>query len=187
MQISHECSANRVIVLLWICASSFWNDLFCKYTPNLFVRVEVTVSVFCLFVCFVFMYLSKWCTYSANLLLLAWCHVRLLQYRRTFCVHHTTILQCRFMQSHIRRVPVMWLAVTFHQHFQQNDRDLLRATVVTRGWTKYRDTSQHRKLTLEKKIIPPLLPGLEPATFRSRVQRSTMELSPLPKYMFAQL
>ena len=25
--------------------------------------------------------------------------------------------------------------------------------------------NQHRKLTLEKKIIPPLLPGLEPETF----------------------
>ena len=32
--------------------------------------------------------------------------------------------------------------------------------------------SQHRKLTLEKKILPPLQPGLEPGTFRSRVRRS---------------
>ena len=29
--------------------------------------------------------------------------------------------------------------------------------------------SQHTKLTLEKKILPPLLPGFELATFRSRV------------------
>ena len=34
--------------------------------------------------------------------------------------------------------------------------------------------SQHRKLTLEKKILPPFLPGL--ATFRSRVRRSTNNL-----------
>ena len=32
------------------------------------------------------------------------------------------------------------LAVTCHLHFWQNDRDFLRATVVTRGWNGYRDT-----------------------------------------------
>ena len=32
---------------------------------------------------------------------------------------------------------------------------------------------QHRKSTLAKKILPPLLPGLELATFRSGVRRST--------------
>ena len=30
------------------------------------------------------------------------------------------------------------LAVTRHLHFWQNDRDLLRATAVTRGWNGYR-------------------------------------------------
>ena len=48
----------------------------------------------------------------------------------------------------------------------------LRATAVIRGWNGYRNKSQHRKLTLEKKSLPPLLPGLEPATFWSRVRRS---------------
>ena len=47
------------------------------------------------------------------------------------------------------------LAVTCHLHFWQNDRDFLRATVVTRGWNGYRNKSQHRKSTLEKKILPP--------------------------------
>ena len=36
------------------------------------------------------------------------------------------------MQSHIRKVYAC-LAVTCHLHFWQNDRDLLRATAVTRG------------------------------------------------------
>ena len=40
---------------------------------------------------------------------------------------------CHFMQSHIRKVYAC-LAVTCHLHFWQNDRDFLRATVVTRGW-----------------------------------------------------
>ena len=52
---------------------------------------------------------------------------------------------CHFMESHIRKVYVC-LAVTCHLHFWQNDRDLLRATAVTRGWNGYRNKSQHRKL-----------------------------------------
>ena len=74
------------------------------------------------------------------------------------------------------------LAVTCHLHFRQNDRDLLRATVVTRGWNGYRNKSQHRKSTLEKKILPPLLPGLEPMTFRSRVRRSNHWAIPAPHW-----
>ena len=41
---------------------------------------------------------------------------------------------CHFMQSHIRKVHAC-LAVTCHLYFWQNDRDLLRATGVTRGRT----------------------------------------------------
>jgi len=77
---------------------------------------------------------------------------------------------CHFMHSHIRKVYAC-LAVTCHLHFRQNDRDLLRATAVTRGWNGYRNKSQHRKLTLEKKILRPLLRGFELATFQSRVWR----------------
>ena len=121
-----------------------------------------------------FEYPLKWCAYSAVWLLHGWCHVKLLSSRRTFCVHHTTMhhgLQCHFIQSHVWRVRAC-SAVTSHLHFGQNDRDLLRATAVTRGWNGYRNASQHRKLTLDKTILPPLLPGLEPGTFRSRVRRS---------------
>ena len=78
---------------------------------------------------------------------------------------------CHFMQSHIRKVYVC-LAVTCHLHFWQDDRDLLCVTAVTLGWNGYRNRSQHRKLTLEKKILPPLQQGFKPATFRSRIWRS---------------
>ena len=88
-------------------------------------------------------------------------------------------LQRHFMQLHIRRVHV-YLAVTCHLRFWQNDWDLLRATVVTRWWNGYRNKSQHRKLTLEKNFFPPLLPGLEPATFWSRVRRSNHWAIPVP-------
>ena len=72
------------------------------------------------------------------------------------------------------------LAVTWHLHFWQNDRDFLRATVVTRGWNGYRNKSQHRKSTLEKKILPPFQQGFEPATFQSRVRRSNHWAIPAP-------
>ena len=73
------------------------------------------------------------------------------------------------------------LAVTCHLHFWQNDRDFLRATAVTRGWNVYRNKSQHRKSTLEKKILPPFQQGFEPATFQSRVRRSNHWAIPAPR------
>ena len=82
-----------------------------------------------------------------------------------------TNAEARFNKSHIRKVYAS-LAVTCHLHFWQNDRDFLRATAVTRGWNGYRNKSQHRKSTLEKKILPPFQQGFEPATFQSRVRRS---------------
>ena len=86
---------------------------------------------------------------------------------------------CHLMQSHIRKVYAC-LAVTCHLHFWQNDGDLLRATAVTRGWNGYRNKSQHKKSTPEKKILPPLLQGFEPATFQSRNCRSNNWAVPAP-------
>ena len=129
------------------------------------------------------MYLNRWH---------GWCHVKLQPSRRKSCVHHTT---CHFMQSHIRgtlwtrkvlcgsflcaiykilfiRKVYACLAVTCHLHFWQNDRDLLHASAVTRGWNGYWNKSQHKKSTMEKKILLPLQQGIEPTTFQSRVWRS---------------
>ena len=90
------------------------------------------------------------------------------------------IMSRHFMQSHIRKVYAC-LAVTCHLHFWQNNRYLLCTTSVTQGWNGYRNKSLHRKLTLEKKLFSPLLPGLEPGTFRSRVRRSNHLAIPSPK------
>ena len=60
----------------------------------------------------------------------------------------------------------------------------LRATVVTRGWNGYRNKGQHRKSTLEKKILPPFQQGFEPATFQSRVRRSNHWAIPAPFYYY---
>ena len=115
------------------------------------------------------MYLQRWH---------GWCHMKLLP---SWCVpctpyNHTP---CHFMQSHIHKVYAC-LAVTCHLHFWQNDRGLLRVTAVTRGWNGYWNKSQHRKLTLEKKILPLLLQGFEPMTFRSWVWRSNHWAIPAP-------
>ena len=40
------------------------------------------------------------------------------------------------------------------------------------------NNSQHTQLTLNKKIVQPLLPGFELATFRSRVRRSIQQATP---------
>ena len=42
-----------------------------------------------------------------------------------------------------------------------------------KGVERTPNKSQHTKLSLEKKILPPLLPGFELATIRSRVRRSS--------------
>ena len=91
-----------------------------------------------------------------------------------------TNAEARFNKIHIRKVYAC-LAVTWHMHFWQNDRDFLRATVVTRGWNGYRNKSQQRKSTLEKKILPPFQQGFEPATFQSRVRCSNHWAIPTPK------
>ena len=72
------------------------------------------------------------------------------------------------------------LSVTCHLYVWQNGFDLLRATSLTRGRNGYRNKSQHRKLTVEKKIIPPLQQGFEPATFRTQVRRSDHWAIPAP-------
>ena len=108
-----------------------------------------------------------------------WCHMKLLPSRGKFCVHHTTmhhVTSCK--ATYVRCIRELQPA-TCNRHFWQNDRDLLRATAVTRGWNGYRNKSQHRKLTLENKILPPLLQGFEPATFQSRVRRSNHWATPL--------
>ena len=48
------------------------------------------------------------------------------------------------------------------------------------GVERTQNKNQHTKLSLEKKILPPLLPGFELATYRSRVRLSSNKLSRLP-------
>ena len=76
----------------------------------------------------------------------------------------------------------MSLAVIGHLHFWQNDRDLLRAAAVTRN----RNRNQHRKLTLDKKIIRfscRSCEGSNPRPF-DHESRAITELSPFSVWVF---
>ena len=103
-----------------------------------------------------------------------------------YTVQQCASSQCHVIRSHIRRVYVC-LAVTFHLHLWQNDRDIFYIFVLfccccyCCGNTGVeRIPSQQRKLTLERKNLSPLLPGLEPETFGLRTGRCITELSVLP-------
>ena len=106
-------------------------------TNNLQITVHISLTFFKLLL------LLSWCLMSSDVI---W-HIR-------------DKLWPMLKHGSIRKVYAC-LAVTCHLHFWQNDRDFLRATVVTRGWNGYRNKSQHRKSTLEKKILPPFQQGFE--------------------------
>ena len=116
---------------------------------------------------------SSW-TLDVKLLLLSWCLMS-----SDVIWHIRDKLWPMPKHGSIRKVYAC-LAVTCHLHFWQNDRDFLRAIVVTRGWNGYRNKSQHRKSTLEKKILPPFQQGFEPTTFQSRVRCSNHWAIPAP-------
>ena len=84
-----------------------------------------------------------------------WCHMKLQPSWHVLCTPNNHA-PCHFMQSCIHKVHV-YLAVTCQLHFWQNDRGLLCATVITWEWNRFLSKTQHRKLTLEKKILPHLI------------------------------
>ena len=124
--------------------------------------------------------------YNAVWLLHGWCDVKLLPSRRKFCVHYNhalvytvTSLHCHFIRSHMRRMHVC-LAVTPPSALLAEYPGSSTCYCCNTGVERIPKKIQHRKLTLEKTILPSLLQGLEPEIFRSRVRRSATEPSQLP-------
>ena len=98
---------------------------------------------------------------------------------RSVCtIQHYTMLH-HFMQSHILRVHVC-LAVTCHCTSGRMT-GILACYCITQGWNTLQNKSQHRKLTLELKILLPLLLGLKPVTFNHKSGAQNAALSALPK------
>ena len=87
---------------------------------------------------------------------------------------------CHFMQSHIRKVYAC-LDVTSHLYFCLNDRGLLRATAVSRGWNGYRNKSAQKADTGEENSpATPAGIGNRDLSIISSVLKTT-ELSPFPE------
>ena len=117
-----------------------------------------------------------WCTYSAAYLMCpSLPHENAAVSAQVLCTPYSHA-PCHFMQSHIRK---LYVCLTCHLHFWQNSQDLLRATAVTRECNGYRNKSS-QKVDTGEEILPPLLQGFEPATFRSRVRRSNHWTIPVP-------
>ena len=89
-------------------------------------------------------------------------------------------VQCHFIRSHFCWIHKYAFSYNLPPVFLRNDSDYLGATAVRRGWNGHRNESQHSQLTMEKKYLPPVLPGHEPETFRLGVRLSTTELPGSP-------
>ena len=87
--------------------------------------------------------------------------MKLLPSQCNLCVHHRTMHLFKMSLLKATYVGCVCLVITCHLHYWQNDWNVLLATAVTWGWNGYWNKNKHRKLTQEKKILPPLLPGLE--------------------------
>ena len=150
----HMCVASRTRLI----DDCLYSTILCSQADSLHSHVTTRVTSF-------FVYRTFLIHQSGVLTALAWLvpHETAAISAQVLCTPYNHA-PCHFMQSHIHKVYAC-LAVTCHLHFWQNDRDLLCATAVTRGWNRYRNKSQHRKLILEKKILPLLLQGFEPTTF----------------------
>ena len=113
------------------------------------------------------MYLQRWH---------GWSHMKLLTSQHILCTPYTMSLHakphsqgvCKFSCNPPPALLAEWLGS-------------LCATAVTWGWNGYRNKSQHRQLTLEKKILLPLMQGFKPMTFQSWIQSSNHWAIPAPQ------
>lgn len=71
-------------------------------------------------------------------------------------------------------------------HFWQNDPGLFHANAATWEWNGHQNNRQHKKLFREKKICLPILLGIKPIIFRSRVWCSATESNPCWQWCWGQ-
>ena len=69
--------------------------------------------------------------------------------------NHLPVYSVTYIRNYMRRIHV-FLDVTCYLPFWQNGRDRVCATAVKLEWNGWRNKSQYRKLTLEKKLFQPL-------------------------------
>ena len=95
------------------------------------------------------------CTYSNEHCLVVtclWPHEAAAILVHIMCILYIHAPVYSVIQSHIHMVDVC-SAAACHLHFWQNDGGYFLCYCSNMEWNAYRNKSQHRKLTLEKKII----------------------------------
>ena len=90
----------------------------------------------------------------------------------THCLAVTWPVPCETAAILVHSVHTIQSQIHRVHAFLACNRPPAHTTAVTLGWNGYLYKSQHRKLTVEKKILPPLQPRFEPATFQSQAQCS---------------
>ena len=145
-----------LIDFIWHYSLILYGTILCPRADSL--HSHVILHEWLAFMQRVFQEPLKWCTYSSGMAGATWncCHLG------AFCVHHTTmhhVTSCVFSCKLPPALLAEWLGS-------------FTCYCGNTGWNGYRNKSQHRKSTLEKNILPPLLHGFEPATFQSWVLRS---------------
>ena len=114
----------------------FYSDfLLFPFHSDFFIAFFIYIFIVFFFLFFSFLFNPpKYRNDSANSLLNSWCHVKLLQSLRTFCVHHTAThhFTVSLHSKPHRYIIYAYLAVTCHLHFWKNCRILAICYVILR-------------------------------------------------------
>ena len=122
----------NTLTLLTLLSYTTLNELLWLHTARFWIFTEVVYSQRCLVV--TWLVPRETAAFSAHAL----------------CTSYTPAPVYTFIRNHARG-EYECLAVTWHLHFWQNDRDLLRVTALTRGWNGYRNESTQKVDSGEKK------------------------------------
>ena len=104
--------------------------------------------------------------------------------RTVYTIQPCTSLQCHFIQSHNYMQGACVFSCNLPQALLAEWPGSFTCYYLNTGEKMDTKISQHRELTLEKKILPPLLQGFEPATFQSRVRRTNHWVMPARQYLY---
>ena len=99
-----------------------------------------------------------------------WCHMKLLPSRHIMWTPYNDAL-CPVTPSKATNIGCMHVGYNWPPSLLSEWLGSFMCHRGNTGWSRYQNKSQRRKLTLERKILLPLLPWLKPLTFQSQVSR----------------
>ena len=98
----------------------------------------------------------------------------------TFNVHHTTMRPVTSLQAKPHAEGACMFSCNLPPALLSEWQGSFMRYCGSIGWSRYKNKSQHKKLTLETNILQPLLPKLKPTTFQSQVWHSNHWAVPTP-------